>query len=256
MSLLIPVWIYASGDGEDQATRLARKLGLPVSRELMPEIPIVVTQRLAGGLCIAFTSEIARRGAIDLGSPAWFAPDLLPRHHTRGRDPLMRAIGFKTNHVVDCTAGWGVDAVHISQHGISVDAVERHPIVAALLQTAWQNTVVQLESRRLQIHCGDAATFLRHLNNAPEVVYLDPMYPSKSGTAASRRPLQLLQALHANDLDNNDAALLQSARRLARRRVVVKRPVHAPPLAPKFSGSINGKLVRFDLYPPLTRRSS
>ena len=54
--------------------------------------------------------------------------------------------------------------------------------------------------------------------------------------------------------DDPDAeALLPVARRAATRRVVVKRPHHAPPLGAEGaapSGSVKGKLVRYDLYAP------
>jgi len=89
------------------------------------------------------------------------------------------------------------------------------------------------------------------LPQRPDAVYLDPMFPPKrKKSAAVNKEMRLLRELVGDDLDAPD--LLEVARGVARERVVVKRPDHAPPLAPYPSMSFLGKLVRYDVY--LTRR--
>ena len=57
------------------------------------------------------------------------------------------------------------------------------------------------------------------------------------------------RGLVGDDLDAS--ALLTLARRYVGRRVVVKRPLGAEPLAgPAPSGAIRGTTVRYDIYPP------
>lgn len=247
----IPVWIYSPTGEDDAATRLAHQLQLPVASKPLADIALVLTTDRSGLLRIGFTSEVIDAGDIDRDSPAWFTPGFKSRFRAAGRDPLLRAIGYRTTSVVDCTAGWAVDATHIASHGIVVDATERHPVVAALLLNACRPGKARVSPVQLRIHHADSAEFIENLSKDPEVIYIDPMYPSKPGSAAPRRPLQLLQALHQATIDDDAAPLLHLARQRAARRVVVKRPHHAEPLAAGASGAIDGKLVRFDLYPPL-----
>ena len=77
-----------------------------------------------------------------------------------------------------------------------------------------------------------------------DVVYLDPMFPARRKSARVKKEMWLLQ--HVLDTPAPQLALAKS-----RRRVVVKRPVKAPPLegrSPAFA--IPGKTVRFDVYLP------
>ena len=73
------------------------------------------------------------------------------------------------------------------------------------------------------------------------------MFPLKRRESAlAKRPLRLLRELVGTDADSQE--LLAVARAVARRRVVVKRPDHTPPLAPGPQDSYRGKLVRYDVY--------
>ena len=71
--------------------------------------------------------------------------------------------------------------------------------------------------------------------------------PVKSGaSAAVRKELKWLRDLVGDDVDALE--LFDVARHTATKRVVVKRPGHAPPLVPNSAASIRGKLVRYDIY--------
>jgi 16S rRNA (guanine1516-N2)-methyltransferase len=87
------------------------------------------------------------------------------------------------------------------------------------------------------------------VEEAPDVVYLDPMFgPRKSKTALSKKEMRILGRLIGNDPDAGD--LFEAATRAARQRVVVKRRSGAPPLVPQPHTCYSGKIARFDLYLP------
>ncbi|MCC7146944.1 MAG: class I SAM-dependent methyltransferase [Phycisphaeraceae bacterium] len=170
------------------------------------------------------------------------------------RQPLAKAVGFKKRSqapsILDATAGLGEDAYLLATLGCTVTAIERQPVVAALLCDAHRRlSLVQPEiAARLTVRQGDARQLLADFNPQPQVVYLDPMFPAMNRKTAERRPLQLLRRLAGDDLDAD--ALLPLALQLAAHRVVVKRPPKAPPLAglpPAFS--CHGRGVRWDVYP-------
>lgn len=161
------------------------------------------------------------------------------------RGPMVRALGRSTRKVVDATAGWGGDMCLMWLMGYEVVAVERSPVVAALLLDG----LARLEAHdpgavlpRLEI--GDAAEFLRC--NEAECVYLDPMFPPRRKTSAlASRPLRVLRELVGDDEDR--PRLFDAAWRAAVRRVVVKRPNYASPLR-KPDEIFTGKLMSYDVY--------
>ena len=166
------------------------------------------------------------------------------------RQPLARAFGKKTRTVADATAGYGQDALLLTLMGFHVTAIERSPVVAALARDGLQRFIEHTNtslSGRLQLMTGDARALLASAVPRPDAVFLDPMFPPKRRrSAAVKKEMRLLRELVGDDADA--AELLDISRRIARDRVVVKRPDDAPPLAPGPSMSLKGKLVRYDVY--------
>jgi 16S rRNA (guanine1516-N2)-methyltransferase len=101
---------------------------------------------------------------------------------------------------------------------------------------------------RIELRVGDALSLIPTLPLA-DVILLDPMFPERGKSALKDKGMRALRALVGDDLDAS--ALLTLARRYVGRRVVVKRPLGAEPLAgPAPSGAIRGTTVRYDIYPP------
>jgi len=176
--------------------------------------------------------------------------NLSSRRNARGRDPLLRAIGSGCREIVDGTAGLGVDAAHLAAAGYRITAVEEHPLLHALLADGLLHCGDTELASRLNLVLADTIEWLGNLDYKVDTVYLDPMYPPRPGSALSRKGIRLLQEIIPYCPDR-DRQMLEVARCRAVRRVVVKRPRHAEPLLPGKSGETKGKLVRFDIYPPV-----
>ncbi len=176
--------------------------------------------------------------------------NLSSRRHSRGRDPLLRAIGSGCREIVDGTAGLGVDAAHLAAAGHRVTAVEEHPLLHALLADGLLHCGDTELASRLNLVRADTIEWLGNTDHGIDVVYLDPIYPPRPGSALPRKGIRLLQEIIPYCPDR-DRRMLEVARCRAVRRVVVKRPRHAEPLLPGKSGETRGKLVRFDIYPPV-----
>jgi 16S rRNA (guanine1516-N2)-methyltransferase len=163
------------------------------------------------------------------------------------RQPLARAIGRKARTVADATAGLARDAFLLTGLGYEVTAIERSAVVAAVVEDGLLRAPAA--QSRLRVVCGEAASLLPRLDPAPDVVYLDPMFPPKrKKSAAVRKELRMLRTLVGEDSDATE--LLAVSLRCARQRVVVKRPDDAAPLAPHPALSYTGRLVRYDVYLP------
>lgn len=172
--------------------------------------------------------------------------------------PLARAVGLKSNaspSVLDVTAGLGRDAFVLACLGCRVHLVERSPIVAALLHDGIERAlgdpdIGALVHERMRLSVTDAQTIMRSLSSAerPDIVYLDPMYPTRWKSALVKKEMRLLRSIVGDDDDA--PALLATALICARRRVVVKRPHTAVSLTgPRPAMHIAAKNTRFDIYP-------
>ncbi|MCA6221164.1 16S rRNA (guanine(1516)-N(2))-methyltransferase RsmJ [Photorhabdus antumapuensis] len=171
-------------------------------------------------------------------------------------EAVAKAIGIKKDYlptVVDATAGLGRDAFVLASLGCHVRMLERHPVVAALLddglQRGYQDEEMGgwLQERMTLLHASSITT-LADITPQPDVVYLDPMYPHRQKSALVKKEMRVFQSLVGADEDAD--SLLSPARALAKRRVVVKRPDYAEPLAGvAASAAITTKNHRFDIYP-------
>ncbi len=176
---------------------------------------------------------------------------------------IAKAAGLNkgaTPTVLDGTAGLGRDAFVLASLGCKVQMVERHPVVAALLDDGLNRAKQDSEiggwvSERVTLLHASSHDALNKLANdesfvRPDVVYLDPMYPhpeNKKKSALVKKEMRVFQSLVG--ADNDADALLEPALQLATKRVVVKRPDYANWLAEqKPSMAIETKKNRFDVY--------
>lgn len=180
------------------------------------------------------------------------------RHRRSGghNEPLGRAVGVGKREdlsVADATAGLGRDGYVLADLGCRVTMMERSPAVFALLRDGLERGLdagderVAAACRRIRLEFGEAGTLLA--GRRFDVVYLDPMFPSRRKSARVKKEMWMFQQLLAGEPDAPQ--LLDAALAAAGHRVVVKRPAKAPALAgrePAFT--IPGKTVRFDVYLP------
>lgn len=173
-----------------------------------------------------------------------------------GRELLLRAVGARPGlNVVDCTAGLGTEAFLLAARGCEVTMVERSGTLALMLEDALSraHTDARLAAvaQRMTLVRGDARHYLsslRQTRDRPDVITIDPMFPTRTKSARVSAPLETLQRLLGKD--ESVGPLIDSARRAAIQRVVVKRPLRASPLGSP-SGSVRGKASRYDIYAPL-----
>ena len=208
------------------------------------------------------------KGEADLvgGKPVYADLSAIDTTSSAGRKldmPLLKAVGIKKGdphrpRVIDCTAGFGEDAWLLASHGCTVKAIERQPVIAALLTDAVARAaqVAPETAERITPRTTSAVDWLtaQALSRepqacSPDAVVLDPMFPL-GRKAKERKPMRVLRMLAGDDDDA--PALLDAALRTGARRVCIKRPLHAAPIAHPKRGKPDvvhkGKAVRFDVY--------
>ena len=164
-----------------------------------------------------------------------------------GRQPGVRPT------VLDATAGLGRDAFVLACLGCALTLIERHPLIAALLEDgllrAQADPEIGAVAAEMRLIRGDAIEVMgAWQDEPPQVVYLDPMFPQREKSAQVKKEMRLFRPLAGDDEDA--PALLEAALALAINRVVVKRPRKAPAIAGTPPGYVlEGKSSRFDIYP-------
>lgn len=163
----------------------------------------------------------------------------------------MRGVANPT--AFDATAGLGEDALLLAAAGFTVTLCERDATIAALLRDALErgasDSVVADALIRMKLVEGDSLEELAKLDRSPDVVYLDPMFPERTKSAAVKKKFQVLHYLEA-PCDQQEE-LLQAALAAHPRKVVIKRPLKGELLAGvKPAYRIVGKAIRYDVIVP------
>jgi 16S rRNA (guanine1516-N2)-methyltransferase len=185
------------------------------------------------------------------GDNAIIKPVLRKPARFSGKQPLLRALSpARGGTIIDATAGLGDDTLKLAMVARHVHAIERSPVVFALLISALYkaNKIPLAEAKKIEAHFGDAISLIEKLP-AADIVYLDPMFPDKrKRSALPPKSVRVLRELVGGDPDTE--RLLAVARRHAKKRVVVKRPLHSNPLADDHVALHEGKVVRYEVYLP------
>lgn len=164
-----------------------------------------------------------------------------------------RVRGVEEPTAVDCTAGLGEDSLLLAAAGFRVTLFERDETICALLADAMERAASEpglaAVVERMTLVGGDSIAGLAELGFSPDVVYLDPMFPARTKSAAVKKKFQLLH--HLEQPCEEEEALVATALAAAPRKVVIKRPAKGAQLAGmKPSYSIAGKAVRYDVLVP------
>lgn len=144
--------------------------------------------------------------------------------------------------VFDLSAGLGIDSVFLAQLGYQVCAIERNPLIFLALNEA----LLATPDLPLKFVFSEATAFLKSTHLKTDVIYFDPMFPEKAKSALPRQEMVFFRGLVGSDDDA--AEVIKAALSFnGVKRVVVKRPIKAPAIL-KPNSTIEGKLIRFDIY--------
>jgi len=234
----------------EQSAVLAERLNVPLLQSVSNETSQSFFLCWRDGCLKLLDKDLLRKGGLSV--------DIEPRPGEQRSWPapkkgaLAQALGRKTQTIVDATTGWGQDSLHIFRMGYDLRCIERSPIMFELLDDAYKRLenvgwVKSLNVKPPELILGNAINVLAELQQRPECIYIDPMFPPKrKKSALAKKSMTILRDLLGDDEDK--AQLFEAAYRSATKRVVVKSPDYAEPIAGKPTESFSGKLLRYDVY--------
>ena len=215
--------------------------------------PKTITEPLPEGLSLEMTED----GLSLLGDGLSLTADLsemIPRikKGVLGKELLVKAARIRGKEhptVLDATAGFGQDSLLLSAAGFQVFLYEYDPVISALLADALfrAKDVPELSEAvsRMTLYKEDSISAMKALSEAPDVIYLDPMFPKRNKSALIKKKFQLLQKLEKPCPDEEE--LLSAALLAHPHKIVIKRPLKGPFLAGrKPDYSLEGKAIRYD----------
>ncbi|GAA0790810.1 class I SAM-dependent methyltransferase [Marinobacterium sediminicola] len=169
---------------------------------------------------------------------------------------IAKACGIKGGirpNILDATAGLGRDAFVLATLGCRVHMLERSPVVHALLESGLEQAAAVGDLDEIIGHMtleqADGRQWLEQCSaeQAPDLIYLDPMFPHTDKKALVKKEMLAFRELVGYDSD--DRELLAAALKVARYRVVVKRARKAPAIeGPAPTYTVDGKSSRYDIY--------
>jgi len=237
---------YALNVSQALADRLAVPLYLTADKNTVEDFFL----SWRDGCLKLLDKELLKKGGLSV--------DIEPRNGEQRSWPapkdgaLAQAIGRKTKTVIDATTGWAQDSLHIFRMGYELRCIERSPIMLELLGDAYQRLeqldwVQRLNLSAPKLIAGNAIEVLAGLTEAPDCIYIDPMFPPKrKKSALPKKSMLILRDLLGDDMDKEE--LFAASMSAAAKKVVVKSPDYAEPLGGAPSESFKGKLLRYDVY--------
>ena len=242
---LTAVQLGIGGDPEE-AERLAVRFGVPVAGpELSGEVPqglMLLSDQ--DGLALQQKGQTLRGNFVSMQKrlrPGNLKTEMLVK--------AVRIKGMPSPLVIDATAGMGEDSLILAAAGFRVRMYERDPVIAALLADALKRASCHPQLSgiigRMEFHEGDSIAAMKTMNDVPDVVLLDPMFPERQKSSLVKKKFQLLHLLERPCEDEEQ--LLQAAIDAHPRKIVIKRPVKGSFLADrKPDYSLKGKAIRYD----------
>ena len=230
--------------------QLAKRLGIPLYQSVTTKTKENYFLTWREGCLKLLDKDLIKKGGLSV--------DIEPRPGEQRSWPapksgaLAQALGRKTKTIVDATTGWGQDSLHIFRMGYNLRCIERSPVMFELLNDGFKRLseadwVKNLGILVPELISGNAIEILLNLEIKPECIYIDPMFPPKrKKSALAKKPMTVLRELLGDDKDKEQ--LFEVAMQVATKRIVVKSPDYAEPLAGKPNESFRGKLLRYDMY--------
>ena len=163
------------------------------------------------------------------------------------KELLARAVGVKPGirpKILDLTGGLLGDTLLFLSFGCEVITLERHPVIAFLIQSALKN------AHHPAVNCltfvpVDAETYLAQ-KIIPDVVFFDPMFEDANSRALPKKEMRIFRSFVGQDQDALN--VFHRARELNPKRLVVKRPRLSVELGEVPQIKFEGKATRYDVY--------
>ena len=157
---------------------------------------------------------------------------------------------------IDATAGMGEDSMLLAAYGYNISLYENNPIIAELLKDSLERAKQFPELKeivsRMKVYEEDSIIAMQKLEESPDIILLDPMFPERTKSSLIKKKFQVLHKIENPCL--NESELLNSAIKANPKKIIIKRPLKGDYLAGiKPDYSLKGNSIRYDCIINISR---
>ena len=243
---MIPPLIYSSDKCKSSAETIATSIGTTSSdeKEMIQHCHLYLSET---GLSFFHPeARSTKKFKIDFNS----GTTLWRTNRVEHEKLIKKALGKHEAplNILDCTAGMLQDSLLFLSLGHKVTAVEQSKILFHLLSDAINRSNDQKIFKALTLINANACSYISK-GQKFDVIYFDPMYPTRKKSALGSGQLEYLARILAiESIENDSTQDFEFLSSLPIKKMIVKRPIKAEPFSKKINYQVLGKTTRFDIY--------
>ena len=160
--------------------------------------------------------------------------------NTKDGSLMYRVFPKKNAKILDCTGGFGTDAIGLSKLGYQVTMIEENPLIISMLKDFFDRN----KDIKITLKYGNSLDYMRLKPDDFDFIFIDTMFKKVKNKSKSRKEIEILQNICRERISRFN--LIKEALERSCRRIVVKESSNSL-LKYDFDYSIKTKLVRYNI---------
>ena len=136
--------------------------------------------------------------------------------NAKSNDLVYKLFPKKNSSILDCTGGFGRDAIEFSKLGYKVTMIEENPLILMAVKKFLDN----YDKPNLRLIYGNSLDYLRMKSDSFDYIYIDSMFKKSKNKSKSKKDLELLQYLCKEKITRFN--LIREAKKNPCERIVIK----------------------------------
>ena len=159
---------------------------------------------------------------------------------TKDSSLIYKLFPEKNTKILDCTGGFGNDAMAFSKLGYKVTIIEENPLVVSMLKDFFDKN----EKIKVILKYGNSLDYLRLKPDSFDYIFIDTMFKKEKNKSKSKKEIEILQYICREKISRFN--LIKEAVKKSCRRIIIK---ESPKSLVKydFDYSIKTKLIRYNI---------
>jgi len=159
---------------------------------------------------------------------------------TRDKSLIYRLFPKKNAKILDCTGGFGKDAMKFSKLGYKVTMIEENPLIVSMLKDFFD------KNKKISINLmyGNAFDYMRLHADTFDYIYIDTLFKKAKNKSKSKKGVEILQYICKERISRSN--LIKQAVKQSCRRIIIKESTYSL-LKYDFDYTIKTKLVRYNI---------
>ena len=159
---------------------------------------------------------------------------------TRDKSLIYRLFPKKNAKILDCTGGFGKDAMKFSKLGYKITMIEENPLIVSMLKDFFD------KNKKISINLmyGNAFDYMRLHANTFDYIYIDTLFKKAKNKSKSKKGVEILQYICKERISRYN--LIKQAVKQSCSRIIIKESPNSL-FKYDFDYAIKTKLVRYNI---------